>query len=84
MINGTMTELNRGIFTEILTQLRKFNAVNKTDTVFNEEYLKLVLNRMAIESGVYLLFHAYMTRVPAGLCRFAHRLGRRQVQLRRF
>ncbi len=63
MIDGKYTQLNAGVFAEILDELRKFDAVNISGTVFNEEYLKLVLNRMAVSSGVNLLYHAYLSKV---------------------
>ena len=49
--------LSRGIFTEMLDRIEAeggFRAGSRQ--AFNEEILKLVLNRMAIESGVSLLF----------------------------
>ena len=49
--------LSRGIFTEMLDRIEAeggFRAGSRQ--AFNEEILKIVLNRMAIESGVSLLF----------------------------
>ena len=51
-------QLSQGLFIEIKQRLKAENAIDSNDRVFHEEYLKLVLNRMAIESGVTLLFHA--------------------------
>ena len=48
--NGELYYLSRGIFAETVKRL------NGTVDRFKDEYLKLVLNRMAIESGVELLF----------------------------
>ncbi len=63
-INGYTIELNAGIFLEILRNLNRFNAVTSGYIkTFNEEFLKLVLNRMVIEAGVKLLYHAYFTGV---------------------
>ncbi len=55
--------LSRGIFTEILERLRECNCLYEYhdlefDTAFNEEYLKLILNRMLIQAGAKLLFHS--------------------------
>lgn len=48
--------LSRGIFAEICDELKKFGAMSGNE--FHEEYLKVVLERMAIKEGVDLLFHA--------------------------
>lgn len=57
-INGVVTELSQGIFSEINHRLEKKNAI--VNRHFLEEELKFVLNEMVIESGVELLFHAYL------------------------
>ena len=63
--NG-LTVLSTGIFTEICDEMRKLDAyLNGTEYVpsgkptstFSEEYLKIVLQRMALGAGVKLLFH---------------------------
>ena len=48
--------LSRGIFAEICDELKKFGALE--NGCFNEEYLKIVLDRMLADSGVNVLFHA--------------------------
>jgi len=56
--------LSRGLFTEITNELKEMNATKgEPSFVFHEEYLKLVLNRMAISSNVNLLFHSYLIDV---------------------
>lgn len=60
--------LSKGVFEEILEQLREFHCLYEYhdlefDTAFNEEYLKLILNRLLIKAGVKLLFHSYLTQV---------------------
>ncbi len=57
--------LSRGIFERIVDELEKMGGfLNKgsiyQSAVFNEEYLKLILNRMTAAAGVTLLFHAYL------------------------
>lgn len=54
--------LSNGIFREIVVKLKELSGFN-SDQCFNEEYLKLLLNRMCLESGVELLFNAYITDV---------------------
>ena len=51
-------ELSQGLFTEIKERLRAENAIDGNEKVFHEEYCKLILNRMVLEAGVQLLFHA--------------------------
>ena len=70
VINGEKVFLNRGILEEILNEVKKIHIETGDDTTeynhmryFNEEYLKLVLNRMVIEAGVEILFHSYLTDV---------------------
>ena len=54
--------LSRGIFTEIRENLSALcDKKTKNDVCFSTEDLKLVLNRMAIDSGVELLFDAYFS-----------------------
>ena len=63
--DGSVRELSRGIFDEILKKLQEypyFNGCPKRSH-FDEEVVKLVLNRMCIEEGVELLFHAYLCEV---------------------
>lgn len=65
-INGIFTELSQGIFLEIRDELNRFADKYHPDrrhtsiNTFNEEYLKIILNRKALESGVHLLYHCYL------------------------
>lgn len=64
------TPLCRGIFAEILDELKFFGCLYEYndlefDTAFNEEYLKLILNRMLLKAGVKILFHSYLIDVEA-------------------
>ena len=70
--DGNRLLLSSGIFTEICTEMRKLSAEiegveykenEKPMTTFNEEYLKIVLQRMVIGAGVKLLFHTRVTGV---------------------
>ena len=72
MPNGTTIEkngereffpLSQGLFTEIKERLEACNAIDRNGKVFHEEYLKLILNRMALEAGVTLLFNTVLTEV---------------------
>ncbi len=62
--SGNKIELSKGLFKEITTRLEKENGLARQDKCcFNEEVLKHVLNKMAIESGVNLLFQTLVTGV---------------------
>ncbi len=67
-IDGQKVDLSRGIFKEITDELEKMggffeNKTAKETSVFNEEYIKLILNRMVLQAGAEILFHAYLTGV---------------------
>ena len=53
--------LSAGIFREILDGLSKAGALSKKEKTFDEEYLKLLLNRMVTRAGITPLFHSYVT-----------------------
>ena len=68
LIDGKRYDLCRGIFAEITRRLEETGGLYQNKTIqetqcFNEEYLKLILNRMALEAGVTLLFRSYITAV---------------------
>lgn len=58
-IGEEVRPLSRGIFEEIYNNLNDMGALKYKDT-FNEEYLKIILNRMVLSSGCGLLFHSYL------------------------
>ena len=58
-INGVPTSLSAGLFRTIFHRLEERNAVHHA--AFSEEELKFLLNEMAEEAGVSLLYHAYLT-----------------------
>ncbi len=56
--------LSRGIFAEVVDGLSKMGGLGGNNNVyFNEECLKLVLNRMASEAGVELLYQTAVVGV---------------------
>lgn len=56
--NGKKEHLSCGIFREICDGLKAENALNPlNEAVFDEEYLKLFLNRFVCKNGVQLLFN---------------------------
>ena len=58
-------DLSCGLFTEIVDRLRALGGARneKRSLPFNEEVLKYLLNTMALESGVELLYQTYVTGV---------------------
>lgn len=63
-VNGETKRLSGGIFEEIEKKLKEFQIFTKEREVsFNEEHLKIILNRMALEAGVTLLYHATLCEV---------------------
>ncbi len=60
--NGKKDELSCGIFREIRDCLLEKNALDPHNKmVFDEEYLKLFLNRFVTENGVEILFNTTLT-----------------------
>lgn len=63
--SGERIDLSCGLFTEIVDRLRALGGANqsKRSLTFNEEVLKYLLNVMAVESGIDLLYQTYVTGV---------------------
>ena len=59
-INGKTVNLSAGIFGEIKERLKERKAFSGGS--FLEEELKYILNEMALEAGIDLLFHAYLCK----------------------
>lgn len=57
--NGQTLRLSDGIFSEIVQSLKQMSP-GTDDQNFNDEDLKLLLNRMVLKDGVDLLLHAYV------------------------
>lgn len=54
--------LSGDIFLEIITEMNKISGYKEISIGFDEEILKLVLNRMALKYGVNLLFNTTVTQ----------------------
>ncbi|OJU18522.1 MAG: hypothetical protein BGN88_12985, partial [Clostridiales bacterium 43-6] len=61
--DGSTHLVNDGIFTELLKRLDELNGFHENKSTFNEEILKLVLDRMVCENNVTVLFHSTITDV---------------------
>ena len=61
---GAQTDLSCGLFLEIVERMERLDGARyMAGITFNEEILKYVLNTMAAESGVQLLYQTYVTDV---------------------
>ncbi|MCI8387610.1 MAG: FAD-dependent oxidoreductase [Clostridiales bacterium] len=55
---------NAGLFAEMLKRMYEAGGNNSPKSaMYNEEYMKLVLDRMVIEAGVKVLFHSLLSDV---------------------
>ncbi len=73
-IDGGKKELSGGLFDEIKKRLLEvFHSEAQNKYNFHEEYLKLVLERMLLESGADVLYHAALSdvRLEDGALRYA-------------
>ena len=57
----TRTPLSQGMFQEIVAEMKKVDGVS-TESMFSDESLKIVLQRMALSAGVNLLFNTTFIR----------------------
>ena len=62
-VSGETVFLANGIFREILTELTAMNAMPQNFSIFHEEYLKLILQRMVLKENIHILFHTWLTGV---------------------
>lgn len=62
-INGVKTDLSAGLFTQITESLSALGGLHPNGFTFNEEILKLALDRLTARHGVTVLFHTYITGV---------------------
>ena len=68
-VNDEVKDLSAGLFAEIMDRLAEMRKLtgemlySEKRRIFSEEHLKFVLNQMAIEANVTLLFHAYLCEV---------------------
>jgi Dehydrogenases (flavoproteins) len=56
-------EINSGIFAEILKSLSELGGLHENKMTFNEEILKIVLDRMIKKSNVKVLLHSFVLGV---------------------
>ncbi|MBE7052941.1 MAG: FAD-dependent oxidoreductase [Ruminococcaceae bacterium] len=54
--------INRGIFIELIEKLKEMDGI-VNNSCFNEEYVKLLLDKMTTDAGVDVLFHTYFIDV---------------------
>ena len=61
--DGKQFDLSTGLFKEIVDNLIEMDAYDEKRKCFNEEYLKIILNRMLLKENADILFHSYLTGV---------------------
>ena len=54
-------KVNQGIFREILRELDDLEGLHDNNQTFNEELLKLVLDRLIRKYGIKVLFHSFVS-----------------------
>lgn len=79
--DGEATELNRGLFLDLLASLEELGGLHTNRATFNEEILKIVLDRKMAEVGVEVLLHATLIEATVDNRKIkhvvvAHRSGR--------
>ena len=57
VINGEREIINAGVFARVLEELKAKNAITENGMIFNEEYLKVILDGLVREYGIDVLFH---------------------------
>lgn len=55
--------VNEGLFKEILRRLDQLEGLHKNRQTFNEEIMKLVLDRMILEHKIDILLHSFISSV---------------------
>jgi hypothetical protein len=58
-------KVNQGIFKELLEKLDELGGLHSNKATFNEELLKLVLNRLVRQNGIEVLLHSLISGVSA-------------------
>lgn len=56
-------KVNQGIFREILSELHDLDGLHKNNQTFNEEILKLVLDRLMKKYSIDVLLHSFVSKV---------------------
>lgn len=59
MVNGEKFFLSSGVFEEINERLMAYEAYDGS-SIFNDEFLKIVLNDMLLDAGVDIIFHTML------------------------
>lgn len=67
--DGENKHIAAGLFDEILNRLDNMGGLHQNKVTFNEEILKIALDRMMQDYGVNVLFHSFVTDVKKdGTC----------------
>ena len=63
MIDGKRELISAGIFKEVLDGLKALDGFSDNEETFNEEMLKLLLDRMTSKESIKVLFHSFLVSV---------------------
>lgn len=81
--------VNAGIFSMILDRLDEMGGLHKNKVTFNEEYIKILFDRLVRENGIDLLLHTYVigAKTENGIVKsveFVNKSGKGSVSARYF
>lgn len=62
-VDGKLKQLSEGLLNEIKNEMKKLTGIQDFHRDFHDEYLKLILERMAVSAGVDILYHALLSEV---------------------
>ena len=69
-LNGKTEMISAGIFKEILDKIKELNGLDlKGKILFNEELLKVVLDKFVCDNNVEVLFHSFLFKANRELIR---------------
>ena len=62
-VGGEIKNISDGFFMEIINALAEMDGMHQNGITFNEELLKVYLDRVTIEEGIDVFFHAFLCGV---------------------
>lgn len=62
-VEGETKNISAGFFMEIINGLRKMGGMHENAITFNEELLKVFLDKVTIKEGIDVFFHAFLCGV---------------------
>ena len=62
-VKGETRRISAGVFAEVIDELVKMDGLGENKATFNDEYLKLILDRLIQKENIDVLFHALVSEV---------------------